>query len=61
MGKDFPYYRLWRLLEPEVLSTKEAFDAYPPESRRRHFIRRTKEEMVRLMVLASIPAGSPTH
>ncbi len=47
MGKDFPYYCLWRLLEPEVLSTREAFDAYPPESRRRHFIRRTKEEMVR--------------
>jgi superfamily II DNA or RNA helicase len=47
MGKDFPYYCLWRLLEPEVLSTREAFDAYPPESRRQHFIRRTKEEMVR--------------
>jgi len=47
MGKDFPYYCLWRLLEPEVLSTKEAFDAYPPQSRRQHFIRRTKEEMVR--------------
>jgi superfamily II DNA or RNA helicase/transcriptional regulator with XRE-family HTH domain len=48
MGKDFPYYCLWRLLEPEVLSTKEAFDAFPPEARREHFIRRTKEEMVRL-------------
>ncbi|MFI5353199.1 MAG: helicase-related protein [Candidatus Binatales bacterium] len=47
MGKDYPYYALWRLLEPEVLPTKEAFDAFPPESRRRHFIRRTKEEMVR--------------
>jgi superfamily II DNA or RNA helicase len=47
MGKDFPYYCLWRLLEPEALSTKEAFDAYPPESRRQHFVRRTKEEMVR--------------
>ncbi len=47
MGKDFPYYCLWRLLEPEILPTKEAFDAYPPESRRRHFICRTKEEMVR--------------
>src|SRR5579884_1440351 len=47
MGKDFPYYCLWRLLEPEALSTKEAFDAYPPDSRRQHFIRRTKEEMVR--------------
>lgn len=48
MGKDFPYYSLWRLLEPEVLSTQEAFNAYPADARRRHFIRRTKEEMVRL-------------
>ena len=47
MGNDFPYYCLWRLLEPEILSTKEAFDAYPSQSRRHHFIRRTKEEMVR--------------
>jgi len=47
MGKDFTYYCLWRLLEPEILPTREAFDAYPPESRRQHFIRRTKEEMVR--------------
>lgn len=48
MGKDFPYYGLWRLLEPEILSTSEAFNAYPADARRRHFIRRTKEEMVRL-------------
>ena len=46
MGKDFQYYALWRLLEPEALSTKEAFDGFPPDSRRHHFIRRTKEEMV---------------
>ncbi|BAY28162.1 helicase-like protein (plasmid) [Calothrix sp. NIES-2100] len=46
MGKEFPYYCLWRLLEPEVLSTIEAFNAYPADARRRHFIRRTKEEMV---------------
>ncbi len=46
MGKDFPYYALWRLLEPEVLSTVDAFNAYPADARRRHFIRRTKEEMV---------------
>jgi len=46
MGKDFPYYALWRLLEPDVLSTVDAFNAYPPDARRRHFIRRTKEEMV---------------
>jgi superfamily II DNA or RNA helicase/DNA-binding XRE family transcriptional regulator len=47
-GKDYPYYALWRLLEPEVLSTQEAFDDYPAERRVAHFIRRTKEEMVHL-------------
>ncbi len=48
MGKEYPYYALWRLLEPDVLSTPEAFDAYPAEHRQRRFIRRTKEEMVYL-------------
>ncbi|MDD4270964.1 MAG: helicase-related protein [Thermoguttaceae bacterium] len=47
-GKDYPYYGLWRLLEPDVLSTPEAFDQYPPQRRQAHFIRRTKEEMVHL-------------
>ena len=47
-GKDYPYYALWRLLEPEVLSTFEAFDEYPADRRSAHFIRRTKEEMVHL-------------
>ncbi len=47
-GKEYPYYALWRLLEPEVLSTLEAFADYPPERRAQHFIRRTKEEMVHL-------------
>jgi hypothetical protein len=46
MGKDYPYYCLWRLLEPEALATVDAFHAYPADARRRHFIRRTKEEMV---------------
>ena len=48
MGKDYPYYCLWRLLEPEALATFDAFNAYPREARHRHFIRRVKEEMVRL-------------
>ncbi|MBC7347356.1 MAG: DUF3883 domain-containing protein, partial [Clostridia bacterium] len=48
MGKDYPFYALWKLLEPEVLSTYEAFQDYPPERRKLHFIRRTKEEMVYL-------------
>ena len=47
-GKDYPYYGLWRLLEPDVLSTPEAFEQYPAAQRQAHFIRRTKEEMVRL-------------
>lgn len=46
MGKDYPYYALWRLLEPQVLGTHEAFRVYPPEARARHILRRTKEEMV---------------
>ena len=47
MGKDYPYYCLWRLLDPDSLSTQDAFERFPHEARRRHFIRRTKEEMVR--------------
>ena len=47
MGKDRPWYYLWRLLLPDVLSTWEAFAGFPPEARRKHFVRRTKEEMVR--------------
>ncbi len=46
MGKDYPYYFLWRLLLPDTLSTYDAFHEFPRESRRRHFIRRTKEEMI---------------
>jgi superfamily II DNA/RNA helicase/transcriptional regulator with XRE-family HTH domain len=48
MGKDYPYYALWRLLEPEMLATPEAFNDFPDEQRCMHFIRRTKEEMVYL-------------
>jgi SNF2 family DNA or RNA helicase/DNA-binding XRE family transcriptional regulator len=47
MGKDFPYYALWRLLEPNVLRTIDAFNSFSSEARTRHFLRRTKEEMVR--------------
>ncbi len=48
MGKEFPYYALWRLLEPEILPTIDAFNSYPADARAKHFIRRTKEEMVHL-------------
>lgn len=46
MGKDFPYYCLWKLLEPDALSTLDAFNAYPNEAKQHHFLRRTKEELV---------------
>jgi len=46
MGKDYPYYCLWRLLEPDALASIDAFNQYPLEARRQHFIRRTKEELV---------------
>ena len=48
MGKDSPYYFLWRLLAPSILGTEEAFRRLPADIRARHFIRRTKEEMVDL-------------
>ncbi|MFL7900675.1 helicase-related protein [Azospirillum argentinense] len=48
MGKEYPYFALWRLLEPDAISTPEALASFPAERRARHFIRRTKEEMVKL-------------
>jgi superfamily II DNA or RNA helicase/transcriptional regulator with XRE-family HTH domain len=47
MGRDYPYYALWRLLEPDIFASIEAFHAFPRDARKRYFIRRTKEEMVR--------------
>jgi superfamily II DNA or RNA helicase len=46
MGKEIPYYFLWRLLEPDALASREAFAHFPNEARARRFLRRTKEEMV---------------
>ncbi|MCW8197076.1 DUF3883 domain-containing protein [Verminephrobacter aporrectodeae subsp. tuberculatae] len=48
MGKEFPYYCLWRLLEPELFSTETAFANFPRASRERYFVRRVKEEMLDL-------------
>ncbi len=44
MGKDSPYHHLWRLLDPHVFATGEAFRRFPQRERGRHFLRRTKEE-----------------
>ena len=46
MGKDSPYHHLWRLLDHQVFGAEEAFRRFPRQARARHFIRRTKEEMV---------------
>ena len=54
MGKESPYFHLWRLLDHHTFGTPEALRRYTPEERQRHFIRRTKEEMVDL-------TGSPLY
>ena len=48
MGKDEPYHFLWRLLDHHLFSTGEACRRAPESRRTRHFVRRTKEEMVTL-------------
>ena len=48
MGKESPYFHLWRLLDHHAFGTPEALRRCPPGERQRHFIRRTKEEMVDL-------------
>ena len=47
MGRDGPYYLLWRLLEPELFSTQEAFQRQSKIQKRRYLLRRMKEEMTR--------------
>jgi SNF2 family DNA or RNA helicase len=46
MGKDFPYFCLWRLLEPYTITTPEALQAQTDDWKQARFLRRTKEEMV---------------
>jgi superfamily II DNA or RNA helicase len=46
MGKPFPYFALWRLLDSKIFSTLEALGAVAQEKRRAFFIRRLKEEMI---------------
>ena len=54
MGKESPWHHLWRLLDHHALGAAEALRRFPPDARQRHFIRRTKEEMVDL-------AGNPLY
>lgn len=55
MGKAAPYYFLWKLIDPVGLATEESFKLFSEEAHSRHFIRRTKEEMVGLDGSALFP------
>jgi superfamily II DNA or RNA helicase len=46
MGKPFPCFARWRLLDATVFSTMDALGQMGQEQRRKFFIRRLKEEMV---------------
>ncbi len=48
MGKSLPYAWLWRLLDADAFGAVEAVRRAPQPTRDRHFLRRTKEEMVGL-------------
>ena len=54
MGKESPWHHLWRLLDHHAFGAAEALRRFPAEARQRHFVRRTKEEMVDL-------AGNPLY
>ncbi len=47
MGKDDPYFYLWRLLEPTLFATPSALQRLAPAQRQRYLLRRMKEEMVK--------------
>ena len=47
MGRPYPYYALWRLLDPHMFGSIEGFNRCPADRRKTFFIRRMKEEMVR--------------
>jgi len=46
MGKRFPYFALWGLLDPRVFTTEDALPSPGAEKHKRYFLRRLKEEMV---------------
>ena len=48
MGKSLPYAWLWRLLDADAFGAVEAVRRASRSTRDRHFLRRTKEEMVGL-------------
>ncbi len=60
MGKDDPYYFLWRLLEPELLAAQDAFERMSLARRQTHLLRRMKEQMIRFDEQPLYPRRSST-
>lgn len=46
MGKLFPYFALWRILDSKIFTTPDALPAHGKEKHNKYFLRRLKEEMV---------------
>jgi SNF2 family DNA or RNA helicase len=46
MGKPFPYFALWHLLDPKIFTTPDALPPVGTEKHNKYFLRRLKEEMV---------------
>src|SRR4030067_1106922 len=46
MGKPFPYFALWHLLDPKVFTTPDALPSPGTDKHNKYFLRRLKEEMV---------------
>jgi len=46
MGKPFPFFALWRILDPKIFSTEDSLRTFPHEKRRVYYLRRLKEEMI---------------
>ena len=46
MGKRYPYFALWRLLDPKIFSSMESLSSLTTDRQNKYFIRRLKEEMI---------------
>ncbi len=60
VGKDYPYYALWRLLEPEMLATVDAFGSIRLISAKPISFAVQKRKWSTPMAVLSIPSASPT-
>lgn len=59
MGKQYPYYAIWRLWEPDLFSAPDAFAEFPPELRRTISSEEQRKRWSTLMGGRSIRNGFP--